>query len=79
MYLFIYIRCLATGESMTDIMYSFRIGKSTVSKIVVDCCNVLWDELKEKVSAISMLYVKLYEKNSFFNFSNILLFGLNPF
>jgi len=52
MYLFILIkkRYLATGESMTSIMYDFRVGKSTVSKIILECCNILWDVLKDDVS-----------------------------
>lgn len=43
-------RYLAAGESMTDIMLNFRIGKSTVSKIILECCNCLWDVLNKDVS-----------------------------
>jgi len=35
---------------MTDIMFNFRIGKSTVSKIILECCNCLWDVLYKDVS-----------------------------
>ncbi|KAF0754547.1 protein ALP1-like isoform X2 [Aphis craccivora] len=41
------LRYLATGESMVDIMFNFRIGKSTVSKLIFDCCNIIWDKLKD--------------------------------
>ncbi|CAI6373816.1 unnamed protein product [Macrosiphum euphorbiae] len=43
------LRYLATWESMTRIMYDFRVGKSTVSKIILECCNILWDVLKDDV------------------------------
>lgn len=44
------IRFMATGESMTSIMYSFRTGKTeTVVKTILDCCTILRDELHDKV------------------------------
>lgn len=44
---------------MTDIMYAFRMGKSTVSKIIVECCNAIWDILKDKV--IIYLFKRIIE------------------
>ncbi|CAI6371138.1 unnamed protein product [Macrosiphum euphorbiae] len=43
------LRYLASGESMTSIMFSFRIGQSTVSNLILQCCTVLWDTLSPKV------------------------------
>lgn len=44
---FFYIfRFLATGDSFTTIAFSFRVGESTVSKIVHETCEVLWDRLQ---------------------------------
>lgn len=34
---------------MVSIMYSFRIGKSTISKLLFTCCTVLWDILNIEV------------------------------
>lgn len=42
-------RYLATGDSMASIMYSFRIGESTVSGLIKECCLALWEVLKDKV------------------------------
>ncbi|XP_016658258.1 protein ALP1-like isoform X2 [Acyrthosiphon pisum] len=47
------LRYLASGESMMSIMYSFRIGKATVSKLIFQCCEVLWDTLNTKAFANS--------------------------
>ncbi|XP_060859040.1 uncharacterized protein LOC132936341 [Metopolophium dirhodum] len=46
------LRYLASGESMMSIMYSFRIGKATVSKLILQCCEVLWDTLNKKVLVV---------------------------
>ncbi|KAL5237508.1 hypothetical protein ACI65C_004918 [Semiaphis heraclei] len=46
------LRYLASGESMMSIMYSFRIGKATVSKLIFQCCEVLWDTLNTKVLVV---------------------------
>ena len=35
------IRFLATGESQISLSFSFRIGKSTVSKIIAETCDAL--------------------------------------
>ena len=35
------IRFLATGESQISLSCSFRIGKSTVSKIIAETCDAL--------------------------------------
>ncbi|XP_016656676.1 putative nuclease HARBI1 [Acyrthosiphon pisum] len=43
------LRYLATGDSMASIMYSFRIGESTVSGLIKECCLALWEVLKDKV------------------------------
>ncbi|XP_008183630.3 protein ALP1-like [Acyrthosiphon pisum] len=46
------LRYLASGESMMLITYGFRIGKATVSKLILQCCEVLWDTLNQKVLVV---------------------------
>lgn len=41
------LRYLSSGDSMTSISYAFRVGHNTVSKIVSETCNVIWNTLKE--------------------------------
>lgn len=43
------LRYLASGDSMTSISFAFRVGVNTVSKIVAETCEALWDILKDKV------------------------------
>ena len=38
-------RYLASGMSQQDVARYFRMGKSTVSNIIPEVCNVLWSEL----------------------------------
>ncbi|XP_071574589.1 uncharacterized protein [Temnothorax nylanderi] len=40
---------LASGDTMASIAYAFRIGISTVSKIISETCEVLWNTLHESV------------------------------
>ncbi|XP_067204132.1 putative nuclease HARBI1 isoform X1 [Linepithema humile] len=40
---------LASGDSMTSIAYSFRIGITTVSKIITETCEELWNTLHKSV------------------------------
>lgn len=44
---FIFLRFLSTGDSFTTIPASFRLGISTVSNIVKQTCDVLWETLKD--------------------------------
>ena len=46
---FSYFRYLATGCSLTELHYDFRIGRSTASSIILDVCETVWIELVEKV------------------------------
>ncbi|KAB0804863.1 hypothetical protein PPYR_01833 [Photinus pyralis] len=43
------IRYLATGATFTEMHYNYRLGISTVRKIVRLVCNALWDTLKHDV------------------------------
>ena len=43
------LQYLASGDSMASISYLFRIGNYTVSKIICETCECIWDVLKEKV------------------------------
>ncbi|XP_071653255.1 putative nuclease HARBI1 [Temnothorax longispinosus] len=47
--LHITIRYLATGDSTRSLSYAFRIGHNTVSKIVSETCEVIWNNLKNTV------------------------------
>lgn len=40
------LRFLATGDSMTTLGCLFRISKSSVSTIIAETCDVIWDKLK---------------------------------
>lgn len=40
---------LASGDSMSSISYAFRIGLNTVSEIVSEICEALWNSLHESV------------------------------
>uniref|UniRef100_A0A3P8ZT25 DDE Tnp4 domain-containing protein n=1 Tax=Esox lucius TaxID=8010 RepID=A0A3P8ZT25_ESOLU len=39
--------CLSTEDSFTTIAASFRLGVSTVGKMVKDTCNVIWEHMRE--------------------------------
>lgn len=43
------LRYLASGDTMHSISFAFRVGVNTVSKIVSETCETIWDVLKEKV------------------------------
>ncbi|XP_073519513.1 uncharacterized protein [Phyllobates terribilis] len=44
--LLITLRFLATGESYTSLHLQFRVGKSTISRIVRCTCTVIWQKLQ---------------------------------
>uniref|UniRef100_A0A8C5LZE5 DDE Tnp4 domain-containing protein n=1 Tax=Leptobrachium leishanense TaxID=445787 RepID=A0A8C5LZE5_9ANUR len=41
-------RYLASGCSLQDLHYNFKIGRSTAGKIVRKVCQTIWDAMKEK-------------------------------
>ncbi|XP_067123185.1 uncharacterized protein [Centruroides vittatus] len=41
------LRYLASGETFRSLSYSFRMGRSTVGKIVKETCVCIWEELAE--------------------------------
>lgn len=43
------LRYLASGDSMASVSYAFRVGKNTVSTIISETCQCIWNELREKV------------------------------
>ncbi|KAB0803745.1 hypothetical protein PPYR_00715 [Photinus pyralis] len=43
------LRYLASGDSMTSLSYNFRVGKQSVSRIIFETCNAIWEGLKNKV------------------------------
>lgn len=42
-------RYLASGDSMMSISYAFRIAHNTVSKIINETCNAIWECLNQTV------------------------------
>lgn len=42
------LRYLITGDAQVTIAASYRIGPSTVGRIIQETCQVIWDVLKEK-------------------------------
>nr|XP_012223365.1 PREDICTED: putative nuclease HARBI1 [Linepithema humile] len=51
------LRYLSSGDSIVSISYAFRVGHNTVSKIVSETCDVIWDTLKD------MVFLKATEDN----------------
>ncbi|KAM4018808.1 uncharacterized protein ACNLHF_006456 [Anomaloglossus baeobatrachus] len=45
--LLVTLRFLATGESLSSLHYQFRLGISTISGIIRDTCQALWDCLHD--------------------------------
>lgn len=43
------LRYLASGDSMASISFAFRVGVNTVSKIITETCEAIWNILKERV------------------------------
>lgn len=46
------LRYLASGDSMRSIGYAFRVSPNTVSMIIHETCNVIWEKLKDIVLPI---------------------------
>lgn len=44
----IIFRFLATGETYTSLAYQYRVGVTTVSRIVPEVCIAIWDAMKPK-------------------------------
>lgn len=42
-------RYLATGDSFQSVAFSFRVGNSTVAKIVNETCDIIWNKLQPMV------------------------------
>lgn len=43
------LRYLASGNTMSSLSFAFRVATSTVSKIVVETCQAIWNSLKDIV------------------------------
>ena len=46
---FVLFRYLSTGDSQSTIAFSYRVGKSTISKIIYETCAAIWEVLLPKV------------------------------
>ena len=53
------IRFLSTGASYADLQYSFRIHKSTLSKIIPEVCKAIYENLKDKYLKVSFSCILL--------------------
>ena len=42
------IRYLASGDSQQSMSFSYRMGKATVSNIIQETCQAIWDALNEE-------------------------------
>lgn len=51
------LRYLSSGDSMVSLHYMFRVGKNTVSQIIAETCQIIWDTLKE------IVFIKPTEEN----------------
>lgn len=43
------LRFLATGESYSSLMYQFRVGKSTISALIPEVCDAIYNQLESEV------------------------------
>ena len=43
----IILRFLATGDSQQSLSFSFRVGRATISKIVAETCEAIYNVLKD--------------------------------
>jgi hypothetical protein len=43
------LRYLASGDSMKSLSYAFRVGHDTISKIISETCEAIWNCLKDSV------------------------------
>ncbi|XP_036139143.1 protein ANTAGONIST OF LIKE HETEROCHROMATIN PROTEIN 1-like [Monomorium pharaonis] len=48
------IRFLASGDFMTSISYQYLIGLTTVSNIIDETCNAIWNNLQKQVLPSSL-------------------------
>ncbi|CAH1384646.1 unnamed protein product [Tenebrio molitor] len=55
------LRFLATGDSFSTIGHSFRMGFSTVSSIVAEVCDVIWQRLQPT-------YMQKYGRKQYLDF-----------
>jgi hypothetical protein len=42
------LKFLSSGTTQQSIAIEYRIGKSTMNKLVYDCCKAIWEGLKEE-------------------------------
>ena len=65
--LVISLRYLVSGDSQQSIAFLFKVGYSTVNKIVNEVCDALWDALQDYISQPSS---ESQWKNIFSGFEN---------
>lgn len=67
------LRYLASGDSMHSISFAFRVGVNTVSNIISETCQAIWNNLKTKVFPENDENVWIEKANEFkkmWNFPN---------
>lgn len=43
------LRYLASGDNLSSLSYAFRVAQCTISKIIAETCQAIWDVLAERV------------------------------
>lgn len=44
----LYYRYLASGDSHASLSYAFRVGRSTISQIIVETTEAIWFTLRQR-------------------------------
>lgn len=44
------LKFLSTGSSRQSVAISYRIGKSTMNQLLYECCEAIWEALKEFIA-----------------------------
>lgn len=46
------LKLLATGSSQQSVAINYRIGKSTMNKLLYECCQAIWEALKDEFVSV---------------------------
>lgn len=61
------LRYLATGESFSSLQYVFRIPPCTISGIVPEVCDAIYNVLKADFMKVTVFLVAMFQLRFFFN------------
>lgn len=57
--LMVTLRFLATGESYSSLQYSTRIAQCTLSEIIPETCEAIYESMKNEFLTVKHIYFKL--------------------